>query len=84
MGLDFDNADADFGSACDEQSAHTDVEPPRKKQRDIEQLVPFMGDAGFSIQQLDDWRAAEKKVGIVNVAAKAASAPKPPLAPTPP
>ena len=61
------------------------MEPPRKKQRDIEQLVPtFMGDAGFSTQQLEEWRAAEKKVGIVNAAAKAASAPTSPSTPVPP
>ena len=39
-GLDFDNPDADFGSTCDEQSAHAGMEPPRKEQRGFEQLVP--------------------------------------------
>ena len=58
-------------------------EPELKKTKVDQAMVPtFMGDTGFDAAHLDDWRRAEKKLGIINAAAKQTKNSK--AAPTPP
>ena len=69
--LGFDDPDAQ--QFDEEPSLHDEApsEPEVKKLKVDQTMVPtFMGDTGFEIMHLGEWRRAETKLGIINAAAK--------------